>query len=271
MRDAHQHYFAELAGAALAAWVGGNRCAYPAHLSSELDNLYLAVDWAFAEDTHAQRRTLALQVLASIAPLWRAIGHLNIARAQLKDLVNAGDDLSAALRGVAVFAAGRMALWQSDTAQAQTYFDELIRLIQTAPIAPITPSLEWTLAMIGLETGEIASQQNNYGLALTRYTEAYATFVKLDDKWGISEALIGMVRHTPGEERLPQQRKQLEHSVALKREMGDTHGLAMALSWLSGLRTKRALRWHWRGWAAWRRLLGRPRSQSLVWLPPSSW
>ena len=200
----------------------------------DTENLQAAVDWAFADNATAQQRILAIQVHAAMPHHWRTIGHLDIARAQLKTLLEAEDDLPSELRGRAMHAAGYMALWQSDPAQAQMYLDETIRLLNSDPHAYFR---DWALAMATVELGEVASLQNNYALALARYTEGHARFVQVGHKWGISEALVGMARNWVGDgtgkQSLAQQRALLEQSVVLKRELNDTQGLASTLSWLS--------------------------------------
>ena len=236
-RDTHQRFFAALAMRSTEAWMKGNRSVYVDVILPDLDNARAAVAWAFGESSNASRRAAAILVIANLPFVWRAAGQLSVARKQLRTLLDAEDDLPLDLRGAAVHTAGHMALWQTDAAQAQAYFEETLRLLPDAtgelPGHAISISLDWISAMTMLGLGELASQQNNYSLALTRYEDGYKRFAQIGDSWGISEALIGIARHSLGANNLPQQRQQLEESVRLKREIGDLQGLGWALSWLS--------------------------------------
>ncbi len=236
-RDAHQRYFAALAMRSTQAWMKGNRGAYVDVMVPDLDNARAAVDWAFGDSSNASRRAAAILVIANLPFVWRAAGQLSVARKQLRALLDAEDDLPLDLRGAAVHTAGHMALWQTDAAQAQACFEETLRLLPDATGElqehAVSISLDWISAMTMLGLGELASQQNNYSLALTRYEDGHKRFAQIGDSWGISEALIGIARHSFGANNLPQQRQQLEESVRLKRQIGDLQGLGWALSWLS--------------------------------------
>lgn len=230
VRKRHQAFYAQLAQHASDAWFRGERNAFVEQLPPENENLIAAVNTALEAGADAEARIAALRILWTAPLHWRSIGYLSTARMQMQTLLDTTDDLPPAVRGAALHAAGYMALWQSSPAQAQAHFEDSIRLLSDLPSEPLQ---RWTLASCLTGLGEVASQQNNYELALTRYKQGYDEFAALGDGWGMSEALIGIARHTLGDGTLPHRRDLLEQSVRLKRELRDSQGLSWALSWLS--------------------------------------
>jgi predicted ATPase/DNA-binding NarL/FixJ family response regulator len=241
--------FAQLKSTQLAAWLNS--------IAVEDGNIRAALSWC-EENSDPE---LGLRAARLLAWFWTVRGQTTEGRARLSGLLRVSGAAPAALRAVALYAAGTLAMSQSDLVEARRLFEESVAIGRELhdPASLLGP-------LSGL--GSVAMQQGENDLAGEALEEALAIQTELHDGIGIGESLnslanlasrrgdlaqtrvlyeramavnrefgyrVDVVMHNLGalaeeEGDLEGARRLLEESVAVKRMLGDSLGLALSLA-----------------------------------------
>jgi predicted ATPase/DNA-binding CsgD family transcriptional regulator len=241
--------FAQLKSTQLAAWLRS--------IAIEHDNIRAALTWC-----HEHREPeLGLRAARLLAWFWTVRGQITEGRARLTGLLAVSGNARTALRAEAMYAAGTLALTQSDLAGARYLFEESVAIGRELndPAGLMGP-------LSGL--GAVAMRQGDNDVAAAALEEALAIQTALNDGVGIGESLnslanlahsrgdllatralyeramavnrefgyrVDVVMHNLGvlaeeEGDLEGARRHFEESVAVKRLLGDSLGLALSLA-----------------------------------------
>jgi predicted ATPase/DNA-binding NarL/FixJ family response regulator/Tfp pilus assembly protein PilF len=241
--------FAELKNTQLAAWLQS--------VAIEHENIRAALTWC---EEHREPE-LGLRAARLLAWVWTVRGQTTEGRARLTGLLAVSGSAPRALRAEALYAAGTLALSQSDLTGARHLFEESLKIGRELndPAGLMGP-------LSGL--GTVAMQQGDNDVAAQALEEALAIQTELHDGVGIGESLnslanlahsrgdrvatralyeramavngefgyrVDVVMHNLGvlaeeEGDLEGARRQFEQSVAVKRLLGDSLGLALSLA-----------------------------------------
>ncbi|MCA1647648.1 MAG: tetratricopeptide repeat protein, partial [Chloroflexi bacterium] len=241
--------FAQLKSTQLAAWLRS--------IAIEDDNIRAALTWC----QERSQPELGLRAARLLAWFWTVRGQTTEGRARLTGLLSVSRTTPDSLRAEALYAAGTLALSQSDLVGARHFFEESLAISRQLndPAGLMGP-------LSGL--GAVAMQQGENDLAGEALEEALAIQTQLHDGIGIGESLnslanlahsrgdvaatralyeramavnieygyrVDVVMHNLGvlaEEQgdLAGARRYFEQSVAVKRLLGDSLGLALSLA-----------------------------------------
>ena len=241
--------FAQLKSTQQAAWLHS--------IAIEHDNIRAALTWC---QEHGEPE-LGLRAARLLAWFWTVRGQITEGRARLSGLLSVSSTAPGALRAEALYAAGTLALSQSDLAGARHLFEESLAIGRELQ----RPG--WTVgaALRSRRGRHAAGRQRPCGAALE---EALAIQTELHDGIGMGESLnslanlahrrgdlvatralyeramavnrefgyrVDVVMHNLGvlaeeEGDLEGARRHFEESVALKRLLGDSLGLALSLA-----------------------------------------
>ncbi|HLZ29602.1 MAG TPA: tetratricopeptide repeat protein [Chloroflexota bacterium] len=241
--------FAQLKSTRQAAWLQS--------IAIEHDNIRAALSWC-----HDQLEPeLGLRAARLLAWFWTVRGQTTEGRARLASLLAISGSAPGALQAEALYAAGTLALSQSDLPAARHLFEDSLA---------IGRELDERAALLGPLTGlgTVAMQQGDNEVAGDAFEEALAIQIELHDGIGTGESLnslanlahnrgdrvaaralynralavanefgnrVDVVMHNLGvlaeeEGDLDEARRHFEESVAVKRLLGDSLGLALSLA-----------------------------------------
>jgi non-specific serine/threonine protein kinase len=183
LRRAHTGHFLALAEQAEPALRGPKAGAWLGRLEREHDNLRAALGWA-REQGEAET---GLRLAVALGGFWDARGRLREGQTWVEELLalESGDaprEVAAGVRARALAAAGRLALWQGDTALAGS------RLEAAAALGSAAGDLR-TAAIALNNLGIIAEQQGNLERAGVHYEESLALYRQAGNQRGIAVAL----------------------------------------------------------------------------------
>jgi predicted ATPase len=237
-RRAHAGYFVLLGEPAESRLAGPEAGAWLARLEREHDNLRAVLAWARA----CGEVEAGLRLAAGIWRFWWARGHLREGRAWVEELLAlesgpVSRDVSGpggapgatdAIRARALFAGGRLALWQRDTVAAVLYLEQALALARSARD-------RWTVAYALNDLGDFALSQGGWALAASHLEESLTLRREAGDIRDTAVALVhlGEVAYFQGD--LEQSRASLAESLALFRQVGDPDGIAHCLANLGRL------------------------------------
>jgi tetratricopeptide (TPR) repeat protein len=227
-----------LAEQAAPALQGPQQALWLTRLAREHDNLRAALQWALDRGLG----TLGLEVAAGIWRFWLQRGHQREGRRWLAGLLAlaAGEDAtSMALRASALDGAARLAEDQHDFAQAAALF---------AQHASLRHALGQDERPIGVSINAAmeARGQGNYARAIAILEECLAQYRRsappervidgaqgLSLAWGFRYTVLALVLREQGE--YARATTLCQECLTRARELGDTEGIANALSGLSDL------------------------------------
>lgn len=222
----HRDYFLALAESISPRLSGSEQARLLSALELDAANLRQALGFCQAEPDGAEQ---GLRLGTLLSPFWRIRGHLNEARACMKELLShPGAQGRTALRADALNEAGVMALYQSDYASASALHQESLLLMrELGDQRGIANALH--------DLGSVALHQGDYAQARARHEESLPLRRELQDKQGVASTLgdLGQLALLQGD---PARARALhEESLVLRRALGDKHGIASALGSLGSV------------------------------------
>ncbi|MDB5076169.1 MAG: transcriptional regulator, LuxR family, partial [Chloroflexi bacterium] len=222
-RDAHLHYYLDLAERADESLRGPEQGTWLARLDREHDNLRAALRWA------AERRLpkMELRLAAALGRFWYLRGYLSEGQGRLEEaLQRAGAAVSeedARLRGKALRAAGVLASDQGDYLRAVAWYEEGLALLRAIGDTR-------NIALILNNLGNVAGWQGDYQRAFAYFEESLALLRAVGDKTLIAAVLGSLGSQACDLGDMETAVPYMEESLALQREMGDQDGMARTLT-----------------------------------------
>jgi predicted ATPase/DNA-binding CsgD family transcriptional regulator len=219
LRRRHAERYLALAEAAAPRLHGPRQEEWLARLEAEHDNLRQALRYAI-EGGAAET---GLRLVEALWWFWLVRGRLTEGRAHLARLLampSAADP--AELRAKALYAAGTLALYQSDYDAARARFAESVALRRS-----LGDSAGLAGALMSL--GAAASQQGDLAAARGHFEEALSLQRALGDGLGTVQAIQNLANLLHESADLAGARRLCEEGIVLARELGWDRGLAVAL------------------------------------------
>jgi predicted ATPase/DNA-binding SARP family transcriptional activator len=202
IRRRHANVFLALAEEAEPELAGAEQVAWLDRLEVEHDNLRAALAWSIERDIQ-----VALRLAGALGTFWRVRGYHSEGRDWLtKALAKSqeGDTEIDNLRAKALNSAGKLALYQGDTAAAYGFQKESVALWRKLRDG-------YGLAYALRELAPAAWRQGDLTQALTSIEGSVALFRQMDDKPGLAGALFweGYLHYVVGD-------YQRAHSIAME-------------------------------------------------------
>ena len=213
LRSRHRGYYASLAERAAPHLRGHDQRSWLRRLDAESGNLRTALDGALSDGDDA------LPMVNALAWYWFLRGRLTEARRALEEALAPGRGSLTARATATAWHSGLMTLaGERRERGAPPRLDEI-----GDPATRAT--LEWFHAFVASDFGDPS-------VAGAMTDQALASFVALDDQWGIAAALstrakLAMIRDDPAAAR-----REAQQSLAMFRELGDRWGQLQAVEWL---------------------------------------
>jgi predicted ATPase len=206
-RRRHAEYFLGGAEVVFTQFKSTRSAAWLQSIAIEHDNIRAALTWCHE---HSEPE-LGLRAARLLAWFWRVRGQMTEGRARLSRLLGVSGTAASELRAEALYAAGTLALAQSDLADARHLFEESVAISRARDdraglVGPLS----------GL--GAAAMQQGDNDLAGAALEEALAIQAELHDGIGMSESLNSLANLAHSRGNLVATRALYERSIAINRE-----------------------------------------------------
>jgi predicted ATPase/class 3 adenylate cyclase len=261
----HAEYFADLAERAEPEFIGEDQAAWLDRFGREHENVRAALRWCL----RSGRAEPGLRIAAANWRFWQQRGHLIEGRQWLVDLLSlpaaAGPTM---LRGRAVSAAGSLAYWQNDRAEAQRLYDESLTIARASGDAVAVFDASFNLAFLPWFRGDVdeswsllqeclriarelgderriadaasglayaAFKRGDYEVALALNEEAITLARAVGNRFILAENVetVGQVHRMLGNHE--QSRAAYLEALELKHEAGNLPGILTTLFMLSAL------------------------------------
>jgi predicted ATPase/DNA-binding CsgD family transcriptional regulator/Tfp pilus assembly protein PilF len=258
VRGWHANYYLLGADAPVAEMKMAQQSMWLRSLEAEYDNLQAALGWC----AQARQPELGLSAAGLLSWFWTVRGHVAAGRRSLSDLLELASDAPATLRAHALVALGSLALHQSDYAAARALFEESLAVWRELGEPGGSIGALANLGAVYLQQGDLDKAERSF-------EDALAIQRRIGDRLGIIESLnslanvahergdlagarefyertlveqhnsiryrpdvvlhnLGVVDQEQGD--LSSAQRHFEDSVALRRAIGDTAGLALSLA-----------------------------------------
>ena len=271
IRPLHFDYFLQLAERAESEFSKPAQREWFGRVETELDNYRVALRWRVDAEKNA---AFGLRLCNALYRFWQAHGYLSEARGWFAAALSlVGDDVEKPVRAEAFYRFGDLANLQGDFAEAQTAFEESVRLWREAGGSRVRLiGVVEQLAFVAIRLGDygraanlygecldfwrasgeqigvarvlngfgvLARYEGDYDLAASRLEEGLSIFRTLNHKYGLTAMM-----HNLGEAKLYQgdlirAETLLEESLALAREITDKRWESYALTTLGNLAVER--------------------------------
>ena len=237
-------------------------------MEQEHDNLRAAMQWSLEQSEG--RKGIALRLGGGLRPFWYNRGYLSEGLDFLERALAQSDEMEAAVRATALYAAARLYEVRGEYDRAEpplikslSLYRELGDMTRIGYALHLQADIAWrrgnlamarsqaeesfaifrqlddkgAIAGLLLHLGALAADQGEYTKALTLLEESLAINRALADKSGTADSLFNLARasYFSGDD-LARARILLEESFAIFNELGDKESLAYCLC-LSGLLT----------------------------------
>jgi len=220
IRNRHAGAFLTLAERAQSDLFGARQKAWLDQLELEHDNFRAALDWCVAQ---AHART-AMCLGASLWRFWQMRGHIHEGRSRLAQaLAIPGGEAYPDQRLRVLEAAGGLAYWQADMAEAQRLYDESLGLTRQHGDTRAIANALYNDAFPAI-AGRI-----NLDRARLLLNEALGLFRQLGDDGGVARSLWGLGNLAYFLKDYPAAKGLLEESEARFRTIDDRFGLGWCL------------------------------------------
>jgi predicted ATPase/DNA-binding CsgD family transcriptional regulator len=208
VRARHAHYYLGGAEVVFRQVSFAHQAAWLRNLELEHDNLRAALDWC----RDAGQPELGLRAGGLLAWFWQVRGHISEGRARVTELLALADG-SPNLRAEGLRIAGNLALSQFDNRAARAVLEESLALRRQLgdPAGLLGP-----LSSLGYT----AMQQGDDATAQRCFDEALAIQRQLDDWVGIAESLNSLANLAHGRGDLARARALYEESQVINRRVG---------------------------------------------------
>lgn len=224
VRARHLAYFRDLVEAHELDRQGAQQIPTLARLDQEHDNLRLALAWA---ETTGDAESLA-RMATALSRFWILRGYWGEGRRWMEAAVSAAAALPETIRGRLLFAAGNLALNQSDFAQAVRWLQESLACSRAlGDTAGMAQAL--------LRLGAAALDAGTYAEAVALYEESRALFQQAGHMLGLAQATRSLSRAAAFVGEWDTARARQEQALALFRELGNASGVGWALHDLGSL------------------------------------
>ncbi|MCL4504469.1 MAG: tetratricopeptide repeat protein [Chloroflexi bacterium] len=221
MRHRHLAYYAKWAESAEPRLHGRDQIDWLDHFEDEHDNLRTALNWGLLHNGAGWQA--ALRLSSALGWFWRVHGHLTeglkylLAILQLPE--SAGESLQ---RAKALSAAGLLAYYRAEYAQAQALYEESVAIGRAAGNNAVL-----AFALHGL--GDVCWYQGNQVRALALHQESVALYRALGYQWGTAIALAGLAAILGYQGDYKASRAMFEESLAMSAAIGDKWAAAYSL------------------------------------------
>lgn len=200
------------------------------HLESELDNLRLALEWLLEKDVESELRLSSalmwfwhIRGLAGEGIQWLRQGILN---AVPLPEPSAGSE-ARTTRAKALLALGALISQHENARQALPYLEESLSIYQSLGMQG-----QSGLAYASRWIASVVRRTRDHARADLLMTQALQLFKDLNDRFGLSESLALLAHQQDAPDEV---KKTYLKVLSLKREIGDTDGIAFTLQILSQL------------------------------------
>jgi predicted ATPase/DNA-binding SARP family transcriptional activator len=224
LRARHLDYYARLVAEAAPHLVGEHQAEWLDQLTAEYDNLAAALATSQEESARAE---IGMKMVGGLWRFWITRGHFQQGRHWARSMLAASDPTRATAGHLgALRAAGVLARYQTDYAEARVHFERALVVAQALGDRP-------AYATITRELGNIAQGEGDYPTALRCYEESLALCREIGDRQGESavQGNLGLVSWQQGDPAMG--RRHLEACLTLRRELSDEVGIAYALHLLA--------------------------------------
>ncbi|BDI28535.1 hypothetical protein CCAX7_005860 [Capsulimonas corticalis] len=226
VRARHQAWFLALAEDAEAGLRGPEQAKWVDRLETEHDNLRAALAWLGKTPDEAG---IGLRMAGALGPFWELRGYYREGRAALSAALGRNTDSGQTpVRAKALRAAGVLAYYEGDYAEAQTLHEQGVAMYRELG--------DQSGAAWGLnDLGDVFGARGDQDAARALYTESLTIFREAGNRRGVAQLLhhLGRVMRDQGD--YGEAKRLYEDGLAMQRELGDQEGIAWALHHLGHL------------------------------------
>jgi ATP/maltotriose-dependent transcriptional regulator MalT len=229
-RQAHAHYFLQLAEEAALHLTSGEAIHWLDILGAEHNNLRVALDWCLTADVEAssegqQRIEVGFRLGVALEQFWYMRGYWSEGRETFERLLaqaRIADFARSASYARVLGRAGDMAWLEGEYTTARELATEGVEL---ARIIGDKEGLAFALHVLG----NVSWHQGDYAVAKTYEQESLTLWKDIDDVPGVALALqrLGLFTYEDGEQEAG--KKLLQESMALCRQLSDKRMIAYCL------------------------------------------
>lgn len=197
-----------------------------ARFEAERDNLRAAIAWCWKGQNEAED---GLRLAAALGQFWDMRGYYTEGRATLSQALKKADKCSrTATRAKALKAAGTLAYYQGDHAEAGILLEELLSIQRELGDKE---GAAWALNSMG----DVACAQGELSSARTLYGDSLAIFREIDSKQGIASLVHHLGRLERDRGNYAAAKALYEEGLEMQRSLGHELGVAWALHHLGNL------------------------------------
>jgi DNA-binding CsgD family transcriptional regulator/tetratricopeptide (TPR) repeat protein len=209
LRRRHAAYYLAGADVVVTQISSTHQAAWLRSLDVEHDNLRTALDWCL--EMHEPE--LGLRAGGLLAWFWHVRGHVSEGRARLSALLAVAETSPPALRAEGLRLAAGLALSQAEDRVARALYEESLAIRRQLgdPAGLLGP-------LSGL--GYAAMRQGDHTTAQKCFEEALVIQQRLDDRLGMAESLNSLANLAHGRGDLPAARDLYERSQGFNRQVG---------------------------------------------------
>ncbi len=225
--QSHAEYFTALAETAAPHLTAAEQVTWLNRLEREHANLRAALRWALA----AGAAEIAGRLGSALWRFWWLHSHLVEGRGWLSQISALGEAISPAVRATVLNGAGVLANDLGDYAAAQGCHEQALDLRRA-----LNDALGMARSLGNL--GNTARQMGDKAQSRSYFAECLSIFRALENQWGIATTLLNLgVIADDGA--LDEQEALYSESMALYRQLGDRHGMSIAIGNLGELALRR--------------------------------
>jgi predicted ATPase/transcriptional regulator with XRE-family HTH domain len=220
-RQAHAHYYLELAEEAERELGGLQAALALERLEREHDNLRAVMRWSLERGEGGHSIEMALRLGGALWQFWRVRGHWSEGRTFLEQALVKSKGIEAPVRVKTLMAAARLAAFQGDLDHSEALCEEgLARCRELGDTGGIALFLRLL--------GTIAYWRSNLGVASSLAEEALALFREVGDKVGIAQSICDLAHVVSQQGEYARGIALHEETLALWREGGNRLGIAQS-------------------------------------------
>ena len=220
VRKAHAAYFLtqvergdqDLSSSKYEAWLD--------QMEQEHDNLRAAMQWSLEQPE--ARKEIALRLGGGLRPFWYNRGYLSEGLDFLERALAQSDEVVAAVRATALYAAARLYEVRGEYDRAEPLLIKSLSLYRE--LGDMT-RIGYALHL----QADIAWRRGNLAMARSQAEESFAIFRQLDDKGAIAGILLHLGALAADQGEYSKALTLLEESLAINRALADKSGTAASL------------------------------------------
>lgn len=224
-RARHASWCLAFAAETAATLRGPDQVAWLDRIEADLDNLRMALGWAF----ESRQPEVGLRLASDLDRFWHYRAHQIEGRSWLERGLEAHDGVARPVRARALALAGYLAFFQGDLHRAEDQWTEADAIYQELGDRAGGAAVRDGLA-------DLAYVRSEYTLAQALHRDNLTARRELGDRWGVAMSNMGLGLSTLGEGDVARARPLLEESLSLMRAVGDPRGIAtmlLLLGWVA--------------------------------------